>query len=272
MIDNVRVTCAAWIVLAAGCFTEPPPVGEGGEADGTVSTTAGTSDTTAGATTQPTTTAPTSATSVDTTSDATGTSTTATAEVGSVGTTGSGTAGGNEVVIEHLYDRLCLADIRSYESPACPDVSCQTPIVCNSQAGALSGHAYTLDSADAEGTGDVTRVIELATYPLPDALITAHFDGVSLQGTAAPHLRARVWCGPAPCHAWWQIAVVDGPIDVASSEGDEVVDGIAAEVDLDLAAAAGNMVRVTLRMSNHGAFEMGDVIRFEDVRVVDLTD
>jgi hypothetical protein len=262
------VTCAAWIVLAVGCFTEPPPVGEGGEADGTVSTTAGTSETTTGAATQSTATAPTSTTSVDTT----GTSTTANAEAGSVGTTGSGTAGGNEVVIEHLYDRLCRADIRSYQSPGCRDLSCQTPIMCNSKAAGISGHAYTLDSADAEGTGDVTRVIELATYPLPDAFITAHFDGVSLQGTTAPHLRARVWCGPAPCHAWWQIAVVDGPTDIASSEGDEVVDGVGTEVDLDLAAAVGNEVRVTLRMSNHGAFEMRDVIRFEDVRVVDVTD
>ena len=251
----------SWVMLLAGCFSDPPPesadtsTGSGGSTS-TTATTTGDDDP--------------SATSLDT-----GTTTSTSADPStssSEGADASSSTGAPELpdgaVLFQLYDRLCAASIVSYEDPAC-GTECDEIVVCDART-TVAGHAVSLPPVTLEGAVEGERVIELATWATDTGLITARFDGLSLAGATAPRFRTTVWCSDAAdCLAWWQVEVTGSVDDRPPVEGIEVMDNAGADVDIDLSPWAGEVVGVTLRMSNHGTFQEGDRIRFEDPRVVD---
>lgn len=262
----MRAWRVSWLLLLGGCFDEPGPASPGATTDTGEPTTDAPSSDVSGQTTGGV------ATADDTRGSADATESSGGSEAGeSSSDGGSDTTGGvaEETLLVSLHDALCTADIRSYQDPDC-GVECSAAVVCDAET-TEAGHALALGSVELEDGMTHDRVIELATYVTAPALITAHFDGLSLAGTTAPRLRATVWCGSVePCEAWWQAEVTVGGVPLATVDDDQTIDGQGATVDLDLIDYVGETVRVTLRMSNHGAFDQGDRIRFADPRVVDL--
>jgi hypothetical protein len=263
----VRAWRVSWVLLLGGCFDEPDPAGSAGMTATGEATTGDSPSDASGQTTG----------GLDTADGTSGSDDASASSGGSEGggssssDGGSGTTGGvpEETLLVSLHDELCEADIRSYEDPVC-GVECSAVVECDSPT-TEAGHAIALASAELEDGMTHDRVIELATYITAPALITAHFDGLSLADATAPRLRATVWCGSVePCEAWWQAEISVAGVPVAEVNDDQTIDGQGATVDLDLAAYVGETVRVTLRMSNHGAFDQGDRIRFADPRLVDV--
>jgi hypothetical protein len=248
-------------VLLGGCFTDPPAESAdtstgGGSSTSTTATTTSDDDP--------------SATSLDT-----GTTTSTSADpstTSSEGTDASSSSGAPELpdgeVLFQLYDMLCAASIVSYEDPEC-GTKCDEVVECDVVA-TQAGHAASLPSVTLENAVEGERVIEFATWPTDTGLLTARFEGLTLANATAPRLRTTVWCGDAAdCLAWWQVEVTVGVGEVPVVEGIEVMNNAGADVDIDLSPWAGEVVGVTLRMSNHGTFQEGDRIRFEDPRLVD---
>ncbi len=257
-------------MLVGGCFGEPPDVDTGG-ASATSTSSDADSSTSAGTTNSESTHATTAVTTEDEPVVSTG-PTTGSSGVVQTSDDGSDTTSSAERLAFSIYESLCFADIRSYQSPTCGGMDCQTSVRCDGQPAAFAGRALRLDPGETEGNGEASRMIELATYAMDEAFITVGFDSVSLEGLGAPRLRTTVWCGIVdPCQAGWRIEVQDqGGQIVAADEGVQIIDGAGAEVDLDLGPAAGAAVRILLRMDNNASTRAGDAIRFADPRVVEI--
>jgi hypothetical protein len=264
--DVMRQGRALICVVVSACFADAPSVQTDVTSDtGSVESTAtdfGDDSTSLDASTSVmTSTGPETATS---TGPETTTSTGSDDQTDESGTTGMP----EETMLVDLVDVLCSADIRSYEDPGC-GADCSTQISCDTPSSA--GHAYALEDADFEGTVFTVPTIEMAAYPSDTGLITAHFDGISLAAASQPRLRATAWCGPLPgCQAYWQVEIRGGGDQIGVASGIEVVDGVGAPIDIDLSAAVGTVVRVTLRMSNQGNHDPADRILFASPRVIDL--
>ncbi len=178
-------------------------------------------------------------------------------------------AGPSEKVLYDFFAHGC--DPTWLESPDL--VSAATPVECNKP---LVGASVQLLAA-AVLEGGITESMVLRVHPpiTKEGVTSAQFTGLSLVGSTKPMFKVRLGCPDASpsCNVKWQVLVHKAGasgLPELFKEGTQTNDKKVDDLEIDLAAYAGQALDISLAVTANGSASVDDVLLWAGPRLVDV--